>query len=80
MDRSCWKTPRTIKLLIGQTRWSGKSNAATTVFERFDDAAPSRFVNLLSCLSMTEDSDTFDAQTKHEQIFYFEVVQRLKPY
>jgi hypothetical protein len=22
---------------IGETRWSGKSNAATTIFERFDD-------------------------------------------
>jgi hypothetical protein len=52
--------------VIGETRWSGKSNAATTIFARFDDAAVSTFVNLFTCLSMIQDSDKFDAKTKEE--------------
>ena len=30
---------------IGETRWSGKSNAATIIFGRFDDPTASTFVN-----------------------------------
>uniref|UniRef100_A0A0L8H745 HAT C-terminal dimerisation domain-containing protein n=1 Tax=Octopus bimaculoides TaxID=37653 RepID=A0A0L8H745_OCTBM len=52
--------------LTGETRWSRKSNAATTIFGHFDDANVSTFVNLLTCLSMIQDSDKFDAKTKHE--------------
>jgi hypothetical protein len=51
--------------LIGETRWSGKSNAATAI-GGFDDAAVSTFVNLLTCLSRIQDSDKFDAKTKQE--------------
>jgi hypothetical protein len=52
--------------LIGETRWSGKSNAATTIFGRFDDPTTNTFANLLTCLCMIQDSDKFDAKTKHE--------------
>jgi hypothetical protein len=31
--------------LIGETRWSGKYNAATTIFGRFDDPTAITFVN-----------------------------------
>jgi len=40
--------------LIGETRWSGKSNAATTIFRCFGDAGDSTFVNLLTSLSMIQ--------------------------
>jgi uncharacterized membrane protein len=30
---------------IGETRWSGKSNATTTIFGRFDDPSARTFVN-----------------------------------
>ena len=52
--------------IIGETRWSGKSNAATAIFGRFDDPTTNTFVNLLTCLWMIHDSDKFDAKTKHE--------------
>jgi len=52
--------------LIGDTRWSEKYNAATTIFGRFDDPTASTFVNLLTCLSMIHDLDKCDAKTKHE--------------
>ena len=49
--------------LIGDTRGSGKYNAATTILGRFDDPTTSTFVNLLTCLSIIH---KFDAKTKHE--------------
>jgi hypothetical protein len=52
--------------LTGETRLSGKSNAVTAICWRFDDAAASAFINLLTCLSMIHDSETFHAKTKHD--------------
>ena len=52
--------------LICETKWSVKSNAATTIFERFDDPTASTLVDLLTCLSMIHHSDKFDAKTKYE--------------
>ena len=38
--------------LIGETRWSGKSNAAASTFGHIDDATDSTFVDLLTYLSV----------------------------
>ncbi|XP_077294934.1 zinc finger MYM-type protein 1-like [Arctopsyche grandis] len=62
--------------LIGETRWSGKSNAATTIFGHFNDPTASTFVNLLTCLSMIQDSDKFDAKTKHEATYLLQSLQK----
>ena len=63
--------------LIGETKWSGKSNEAKTIFGRFDDSTARTFVNLPTCLSMIRDSDKFDAKTKHEAIALHVVLQSL---
>jgi hypothetical protein len=52
--------------LIGETKWSGESNVATTIFGRFDNASVSTLVNLVTCLSRIHDSDKFDAKTKQK--------------
>ncbi|GBO22676.1 hypothetical protein AVEN_69333-1 [Araneus ventricosus] len=52
--------------LIGETRWSGKSNAAAVMFGRFEKPSVSTFVNLLTCLSIIQNLEKFDAKTKHE--------------
>ncbi|XP_077295474.1 zinc finger MYM-type protein 1-like [Arctopsyche grandis] len=64
--------------LIGETRWSGKSNAATTIFGHFNDPTASTFVNLLTCLSMIQDSDKFDAKTKHEATYLLQSLQKFE--
>ena len=63
--------------LIGEIRWSGKYNAAKTIFGRFDHPTTRTFVNLLTCFSMIRDSDKFDAQTKHEANALHFVLQSL---
>ena len=63
--------------LIGEIRWSGKSNAAKTIFGHFDDPTARTFVNLLTCFSMIRDSDKFDAKTKHEANALHVVLQSL---
>lgn len=52
--------------LIGETRWSGKSNAATTIFGCFSDPSVNTFIDLLACLSTIQDSDKFDPKIKQE--------------
>ncbi|XP_064100752.1 uncharacterized protein LOC135211369 [Macrobrachium nipponense] len=52
--------------LIGETRWSGKSNAATTIFGCFVDSSVITCVDLLVCLTMIQESDKFDAKIKYE--------------
>ncbi|GBN70425.1 hypothetical protein AVEN_227428-1 [Araneus ventricosus] len=52
--------------LIGETRSSGKSNAASVMFGRFEKPSVSTFVNLLTCLSIIQNLEKFDAKTKHE--------------
>ncbi|GBO02260.1 hypothetical protein AVEN_42318-1 [Araneus ventricosus] len=52
--------------LIGETRWSGKFNAAAVIFGRFEKPSVSTFINLLTCLSIIQNLEKFDAKTKHE--------------
>ncbi|XP_004207885.1 uncharacterized protein LOC101235251 [Hydra vulgaris] len=52
--------------LIGETRWSGKSNAATAIFGTFAEPSSTVFVNLILCLSCISKSENFDTKTRHE--------------
>ncbi|XP_004209165.1 uncharacterized protein LOC101237930 [Hydra vulgaris] len=52
--------------LIGETRWSGKSNAATAIFGIFAEPSSTVFVNLILCLSCISESENFDTKTRHE--------------
>ena len=59
--------------LICETRWSVKSNAATTIFGRFDDPTASTLVDLLTSLSMIHHSDNLMQKQNMKQMFYFRV-------
>lgn len=71
MDRNRWKTSRTRK---NGTRKNEKlarpvdqeNPMQQQLFEHFDDATVSTYVNLLTCLSLVQDSNKFDDKTKHE--------------
>ncbi|XP_047132607.1 uncharacterized protein LOC124811291 [Hydra vulgaris] len=52
--------------LIGETRWLGKSNAATAIFGTFAEPSSTVFVNLILCLSCISESENFDTKTRHE--------------
>lgn len=52
--------------LIGETRWSGKSNAATAIFGKFAEPSSTVFVNLIICLSCISEAENFDSKTRHE--------------
>ncbi|XP_047129351.1 uncharacterized protein LOC124809338 [Hydra vulgaris] len=52
--------------LIGETRWSGKLNAATAIFGTFAEPSSTVFVNLILCLSYISKSKNFDTKTRHE--------------
>ncbi|XP_004207702.2 uncharacterized protein LOC124818104 [Hydra vulgaris] len=52
--------------LIGEIRWSGKSNAATAIFGTFSEPSSTVFVNLILCLSCISESENFDTKTRHE--------------
>ena len=52
--------------LIGETRWSGKPNAAIAIFGTFAEPSSTMFVNLILCLSCKSESENFDTKTRHE--------------
>ncbi|XP_047129358.1 uncharacterized protein LOC124809344 [Hydra vulgaris] len=52
--------------LIDETRWSGKSNAATAIFGTFAEPSSTVFVNLILCLSCISESENFDTKIRHE--------------
>lgn len=52
--------------LIGETRWSGKSNAAIIIFGSFNKTSVSTFTNLLACLFVIQDSENVDPKIEQE--------------
>lgn len=52
--------------LIDLTNWSGESNTASITFGRFYDAFYSRFLYLLTCLTIIEDWEKPYAKTQEE--------------
>jgi hypothetical protein len=52
--------------LIGETRWSGKSNAARAIFGSFSEPSANTFVDVVICFTIISSSDRFDPKARRE--------------
>ena len=60
-------TEKTIRLkLIGETRWSGKSNALRGIFGTYENPRVNSFLDLLICLFTISTSQTFELAVGEE--------------